>query len=87
MAIQIHLEPKVEAALKAEAQKNGLPLSEYVQRILETHVPGQPLESRMTPEERANAFESWSLNFPRRRTTPLPDDAISREAFYQTDNE
>jgi hypothetical protein len=45
-------------------------------------VPGQPLESGMTPEERAKAFQNWSLNFPRRRTTPLPDDAISREAFH-----
>jgi hypothetical protein len=41
----------------------------------------------MTPEERARAFQDWAMSFPYRRTTPLPDDAISREAFYQTDNE
>ena len=87
MAIQIQLKPEIEAELKAQAQKNGFPLSQYVQRILEEHVPGQPLQSNLTPEERAKAFQDWSLNFPRRRTTPLPDDAISRVAFYQTDNE
>ena len=82
MSIQIELKPEIEAELKLQAQKGGIPLSQYVQRILEEYVPGQPLESNMTPEERAKAFQDWSLNFPRRRTTPLPDDAISREAFY-----
>ncbi len=85
MAIQIQLKPEVEAELKAQAQKNGLPLNQYVQRILEEHIPGQPMESPMTPEQRAKAFHDWSLHFPRRRTSPLPDDAISREAFYDAD--
>ena len=87
MAIQIQLKPEIEAELKAQAQKNGLPLSQYVQRILEERVPGQSLESGMAPEERARAFQDWAMSFPYRRTTPLPDDAISREAFYQTDND
>ena len=87
MAIQIQLKPEIEAELKAQAQQNGLPLSQYVVRILEEHVPRQPLEPGMTPEERAQAFQDWAKSFPYRRTTPLPDDAISREAFYQTDNE
>lgn len=87
MTIQIQLKPEIEAELKAQAQKNGLPLNQYVQRILEEHVPGQSLDSAMSPEERAKAFQNWSLHFPRHRTTPLPDDAISREAIYQTENE
>jgi len=87
MAMQIQLKPEIEAELEAQAQKNGIPLSQYVVRILEEHVPGPPLESGMTPEERAKAFQSWSLNFPRHRTSPLPDDAISREAFYRADTE
>jgi len=82
MAIQIQLKPEIEAELKAQAQKNGLPLSQYVQRILEERVPGQPLEPGMTPEERARAFQDWAKSFPYRRTTTLPDDAISREAFH-----
>ena len=87
MTIQIELKPEVEAELKARAQKNGLPLTQYVQRILEQHVPGQEVKSAMTAQERAKAFQDWAESFPNRRTTPLPDDAISREAFYQTDNE
>jgi hypothetical protein len=87
MSIQIELKPEIEAELKARAQKNGLPLSQYVQRILEQHVPVQPIESTLTPEERAKAFQDWAESFPSRRNTPLSDDAISREAFYQTDYE
>ncbi len=88
MTIQIELKPEIEAELKARAQKNGLPLIQYVQRILEQHVPGQEVESAMmTAQERAKAFQDWAESFPNRRTTPLPDEALSREAFYQTDAE
>ena len=87
MSIEIELKPEMEAELKTRAQKNGLPVSQYVQRLLEQHVPVQPLESAMTPVERAKAFHDWAKNFPYRRNTPLSDDAISREAFYRADYE
>jgi len=87
MTIQIELKPETEAELKARAQQNGLPLIQYVQRILEQHVPGQDVDSVMTSQERAKAFQDWAESFPNRRTTPLPDDALSREAFYQADTE
>jgi hypothetical protein len=87
MSIQIELKPEIEAELKTRAQKKGLPVSQYVQRILEQHVPVQPVESAMTPEERVKAFQDWVENFPYRRNEPLSDDAISREGFYRTDYE
>ena len=87
MSIQIELKPEIEAELKTRAEKEGLPLSQYVQRIVEQHVPVRPIESNMTPEERAKAFQDWAENFPYRRSTPLSDDAISREAIYQRENE
>jgi hypothetical protein len=87
MSIQIELKPEIEAELKARAEKDGLPLSQYVQRILEQQVPVLPGESTLTPEERAKAFQDWAENFPYRRSTPLSDDAISREAIYQRENE
>jgi predicted DNA-binding protein len=87
MSIQIELKPEIEAELKNRAQKNGLPVSQYVQRILEQHVPGQPVNSAMTPEERVKAFQDWVESFPYRRNEPLSDDAISRESFYRTDYE
>ena len=87
MGIQIELDPEVEAELKARAERDGLSLSQYVQRILEQQVPVLPSESTLTPEERARAFQDWAENFPYRRNTPLSDDAISREAIYQRENE
>ncbi len=87
MSIEIELKPEMEAELKTRAQKNGLPLSQYVQRLLEQHVPVQPVESAMSPVERAKAFRNWVENFPYRRHEPLSDDAISRESFYRTDDE
>ena len=86
MSIQIELKPEIEAELKTRAKKNGLPVSQYVERILEQYVPVQPVESAMTPEERAKAFQDWAQNFPYRRNTPLSDDAISRESLYQGDD-
>ena len=58
-----------------------------MQRILEQYVPGLPLESAMTLEQRAKAFDDWADSFPYRRGTPLSDDAISRDSFYQEDHE
>ncbi len=87
MSIQIELRPEIEAELTAQAQKKGVPVIQYVQRILEQYVPGLPLESAMTPEQRAKAFDDWADSFPYRRGTPLSDDAISRDSFYQEDHE
>ncbi len=87
MSIEIELKPEMEAELKARAQKNGLQVSQYVERILEQHVPVQPAESAMSPAARAKAFQDWVENFPYRRHEPLPDDAISRESFYRADDE
>ncbi|MGO8816238.1 MAG: hypothetical protein ACLQVG_16495 [Terriglobia bacterium] len=85
MSIEIELKPEVEAEFKTRAQENRLALGEYLQRILEQHVPVHPVASAMTPEEKAKAFHDWAESFPYRRSTPLSDDAISREAFYRRD--
>ena len=87
MSMQIELRPEIEAELAAQAQRKGVPVIQYVQRILEQHVPGLPLESAMTPEQRAKAFDDWADSFPYRRGTPLSDDAISRESLYRKDDE
>ena len=87
MSIEIELKPEMEAELKTRARENGLPVSKYVQRLLEQHVPVHPVPSALTPEEKAKAFQNWAESFPYRRNTPLTDDAISREAFYRTDCE
>lgn len=87
MSIKIELRPEIEAELAAQARKEGVPIIQYVQRILEQHVPGLPLETAMTPEQRAKAFDDWAEDFPYRRSAPLSDDAIGRDSFYQKDDQ
>jgi hypothetical protein len=87
MSIQIELRPEIEAELAVQARKMGVPVIQYVQRILEQHVPGLSLESSRTPEQRAKAFDDWADSFPYRRSAPLSDDAISRDSFYRKDDE
>lgn len=87
MSIEIEPKPEMEAELKTRAQKNGLPVSLYVLRLLEEYVPVQPAPPAMAPEERVKAFQDWVENFPYRRSEPLSDDAVSREGFYRTDGE
>ncbi len=87
MSIQIELKPEIEAELAAQAHRIGVPISQYVQRILEQYLPEQPVEAGMSPEQRAKTFQDWVQNFPYRRDRPLSDDAISRDSLYQGDGE
>ena len=73
---------EVEAELPARARRTGVPVSQYVQRILEQHLPVQPVQIGISPEQRAKAFQDWVQNFPYRRNEPVSDDATSRESFY-----
>ena len=69
MSIQIELKPEVEAELQTRAQKDGIALSQYVQRILEQYLPAKPVESTMTPTERAKAFPTAAPHpFPTTRS-------------------
>ncbi|HMD98635.1 MAG TPA: hypothetical protein VKM93_15045 [Terriglobia bacterium] len=86
MSIQIELKPEIEAELEARAEERGVPLTKYVQELVEQQVPLPPTpSSSMTPEERAKAFEEWANSFP--PTPPLPDEALTRESFYRRDEE
>jgi hypothetical protein len=83
MTIQIQLSPAIESGLAGLARLKGLPLIEYIQSLLESFaMPGTPLPSEMTPEQRADALLEWTKQFPYKRKAPLPDEAISRESIY-----
>ena len=83
MTIQIQLTPDVESGLAALARMKGVPLNEYVQGLLESlAIPNAPEPSDTTPEQRADNLRHWAEQFPYRRRTPIPDEAISRESIY-----
>ncbi|MBZ5670502.1 MAG: hypothetical protein LAO04_12325 [Acidobacteriia bacterium] len=80
MTVTLKFKPEVEAGLLAQAQANGMSVEEYVLSVVEgTVLPG--VKNRLSPEERAAAFEAWSARH--RPTPPLSDDAVSREAMYE----
>jgi hypothetical protein len=79
MVVTIELEPEVEAGLSAQARASGLPLKQYLQRVLRDQVPARSTAA-LTPAERAEAWRKAAKGLP--DTPPLSDDAISRENLY-----
>jgi hypothetical protein len=80
MTVTLNFKPEVEAGLLAQAQASGMSVEEYVLSVVEgTVLPA--VKNRLSPEERAAAFEAWSAGH---RPTPLLSDyAVSREAIYE----
>jgi hypothetical protein len=80
MTVTVKFKPEVEAGLLAQAQASGMSVEEYVVSVVEgTVLPAA--KNRLSPEERARAFEAWSAGH--RPTPPLTDYAVSREAMYE----
>jgi hypothetical protein len=80
MTVTLNLKPEVEAGLTAQAQASGMTVEEYVLSMVEGAVlPPSPMA--LSPEERAAAFEAWSVGH--RSTPPLSEYAVSREAMYE----
>jgi hypothetical protein len=77
MTVTIELRPEVEASLSSLAAEQGISLTQYVRRLLEEQIPGQVT---LSPAERANLWRESVKGLP--RTSPLSDDAISRDSIY-----
>lgn len=81
MTVTLKFNPEIEAGLLAQAQTSGMTVEEYVVSVVEgTVLPA--IKNRLSPEERAAAFEAWSARH--RPTPPLSDYAVSREAMYES---
>ncbi len=78
MTVTIELPPEIEAALIAQAEARGLPLSEYLRSVLWQQVPDQNVA--LSPAERTSVWRETAKGFP--HTPPLSDEAISRESIY-----
>jgi len=88
MTIQIELKPEVQAGLAAQARVKGVALQQYVESLLEQMArPSYPLETAMSADQRARLFRQWAENFPSRRNTPLPDEALTRDNLYRQNSD
>lgn len=80
MTVTLNLKPEIEAGLFAQAQANGMTVEEYLLSMVEGVVL-PALRKTMSAEERAAAFEEWSV---RHRSTPLLSDyAVSRDGTHE----
>ena len=79
MSVNIELTPEMEAALATRAAAHGVPLPEYLRRILEEQAM-PAIRAALSHEERAAYWRESIKGLP--ITKPLPDEAISRESIY-----
>ena len=67
MTVTLNLKPELEAGLFAQAQASGMTVEEYLPSVVEgAMIPTMP--QTLSAEERAAAFEAWSLG--RQATDP-----------------
>ena len=79
MSVTIELSPEIEAGLAAQADAQGLPLSEYLRHLLEEQV-SLGTGSVLSPAQRAAAWRESAKDLP--HTPPLADEAIGRDSIY-----
>jgi len=78
MTVTIELSAEIEAGLAALAKVHGLPLSDYVQHLLEEQVAIRAAE--LSAAERAAEWRASVDGLP--LVPHLSDAAISRESIY-----
>jgi hypothetical protein len=88
MTVTIELPPDIEAGLLAQAQAEGLAVSEYLENLVRGQVSGQGgagTASRpayeLPAEEWVRQFRAWVASHAG-NTVVLPDEAMEREAIY-----
>jgi hypothetical protein len=88
MTVTIELPPEIEAGLLAQAEAEGLGVSEYLQHLVREQVaskirgsaPSRPAYE-LPPEEWVREFKAW-VDSHRGNTVVLPDEAMERESIY-----
>jgi len=89
MTLTIEVFGELEAALKAQASKQGLTVDRVAHHLLANALTpraereeesGIPAAKGTSGEEKARAFVQWAKSH--RETPPLSDEAISRASMY-----
>ena len=90
MTVTIELPPDIEAGLLAQAQSEGLAVSEYVQNLVREQIEtrsanvtmlGRPAYD-LPPEEWVRQFHEWTQGHAKLDLPILSDDDISRESIF-----
>jgi hypothetical protein len=81
MTVTIELPSQLEADILAQAEAEGMPVSEYLQSLLSRQVSRRSGQSKLSPEEWIRRFEAWVASHSG-TTVVLPDAAMELEAIY-----
>lgn len=82
MIVTIELSDEKAAALRAQAEAQGLTVERWLEQIAEQHV--QPVSialQKTNPKEWARQFDAW-VDSHDPNTPALSDEAMSRECIY-----
>ena len=88
MTVTIELPPDIEEGLLAQAQAQGLGVSDYVQNLVRGHVLAREDAAmkyrpayELSADEWMRQFEAWTQSHAG-NTVVLPDEAMERESIY-----
>jgi hypothetical protein len=83
MNVTIELSDEKAAALKAQAEAQGLTVERWLEQIAEQHVRPVSIAhlQKTNPKEWARQFDAW-VNSRDPNTPVLSDEAMSRESIY-----
>jgi hypothetical protein len=81
--IQIALRPEIEARLSAEAQARGVGIEAYIESIVEQAIitATRSVPRQRTREEMQAFYDALAAHSD--KIPQLPDEAFTRESFYQ----
>jgi hypothetical protein len=89
MTVTIELPPDIEAGLLAQAQAEGVAVSDYVQNLVRGQIAAKLAansDSRpayeLPPEEWVRKFHAWTERHSALDLPVLSDEDISRESIY-----
>lgn len=80
MTVRIELKPDVEASLAAQAEARGLPLEDYLQRVIEDRAGLDP-EAPQSLEQLEAALDK--LAEMGKDLPPLSEYSLTRESIYE----
>lgn len=81
MSLTLDLDPRTEAALRAEAERSGVEPEQLAAQLIQERVASAGDRERLTPEEWLRQADAWAESH--RDWPVLPDEAYERESFYE----
>ena len=80
MTLTIELKPEMEAKIQHSAEQRGMPIQEYIQRLIEDSTDGKEISPLLPSENTLRPFGLCAGQFtvPDDFDAPLPDDILAQ---------